>query len=159
MRYIVVLLLALLAGCAGIAGLSQKPELSLVGIDLLEFAMQQQRFEIRLTVLNPNDIALPISALDFSIELGGAPFASGASEQAVTVPPRGEALLQVKANSDLGRVLKQWREMKRSTRGRIDYTIRGTVAVRGVGEFPFERQGDVQLPQFNAAPRQTMPGT
>jgi LEA14-like dessication related protein len=144
MRCIVVLLLALLAGCAGVsgmAGLAQKPEVSLAGIDLIEFGLQQQRFALRLTVRNPNAIELPISALNLAVELGGTPFASGASEQAVSVPPRGEAQLEVKVSSDLGRILNQLRVLKRNTRGRIDYTIRGTVAVGGAGRGSFPLSG------------------
>jgi len=150
------LLLILLAGCAGLSGLSQKPEVSLAGLDLLELGLFEQRFLIKLRIENPNDVALPISGLVFDIELNGQPFARGLSDKAVTVPRMSDAILEVQATSDLGRVLRQIRELQKSGRERVDYRISGRISLEGVGSIPFERKGDLSMPLFDL-PRKAPP--
>lgn len=150
------LLAFLLAACTGLGGLSQKPEVSLAGLDLIGLGLFEQRFLIRLRIENPNDVALPISGLVFDVELNGQPFARGLSDKAVTVPRRSEAILEVQATSDLGRVLGQIRELQKSGRDRVDYRMSGRLSLEGVGSLPFERKGDLSMPRFEL-PRKAPP--
>ena len=153
-------LMILLAGCAGISGLSQKPEVSLAGLELAEFKLLEQRFAMKLRIQNPNDVELKINGLSFDVELNELPFAKGLSDRAVTVPRMGEAILDVQATSNLGSVLKQLRELKKSGREHVDYRLSGRINVDGFGSIPFDRRGDVQIPRADplpgvpAAPRQ-----
>jgi len=147
-RLFCCLLLAVLAACAGLSGLSQKPEISLAGLDLLELGLFEQRFAFRLRIRNPNDVALPISGLTFAVDLNGQPFASGLSDKAVTVPRFGEAVLDVTATSNLGSVLRQLRELQKGGRERVDYRLSGRVMVDGLGALPFERKGEIEMPEI-----------
>lgn len=142
-RLLCCLMLLWLAACAG---LSQKPEVSLAGFELLELGLFEQRFACKLRIRNPNDVALPISALTFGVELNGLPFASGASDKAVTVPRQGEAVLEVTATSNLSGVLRQLRELRKSGRDQADYRLSGYVTVDGLGRLPFERKGELTIP-------------
>lgn len=153
MRRVFWLALLLLAACAG--GLAQKPEISLASLDLVGFGLFEQRFLLKLRIENPNDVDLPIEGLSFDVELNGEPFARGVSAQAVSVPRAGEALLEVRATSNLGGVLKQLRALPKDGRERIGYRISGQVTVGGLGSRPFERRGDLPLPLFGkpAAPK------
>ena len=71
-----------------------------------------------------------------------------------------EAILDVQATSNLGSVLKQLRELKKSGREHVDYRLSGRINVDGFGSIPFDRRGDVQIPRADplpgvpAAPRQ-----
>lgn len=148
---------SLLAACAGLSGLTQKPEVSLAGLDLVELGLLEQRFLLRLRVQNPNDVALPVRGLTFDVELNGQPFASGLSDRAVVVPRFGEAVLEVKATSNLSGVLRQLRELRRSGRERVDYRIFGRIALDGMGSLPFERKGEIDAPLFDAPRREAPP--
>ncbi len=146
---ILCVLCAALAGCASLSGLTQKPEVTLAGLDLLELGLFEQRFALRLRVQNPNDVELPIRGLTFDVELNGQPFAKGLSDQAVVVPRFGEAVLEVKATSNLGSVLRQLRELRKSGRERVDYRMFGRITLDGLGSLPFERKGEIDTPQFD----------
>lgn len=156
-RVLLLLGALLLTACAGPGGLMQKPEVSLVGVDLLGLGLAEQRFVLSLRVRNPNDADLAISALDFTVELNGLPFAKGAAANAVTVPGRGEAQVQVQASSQLGNVLKQLRELQKRGSERSDYRIVGQVGLAGFGTLPFERRGDMPLRLFDLSPKKSLP--
>ena len=168
MKRLLLLCLALLvgglAGCAGLGALKEKPEVSLAGVELQEFALFEQRFGIKLRIRNPNDVDLPISALVFDVELNGQPFARGMSNKAVTVPRYGEAVLEASAVSQLGGMLRQFREWQKAQRegAAVTYRIVGHLELGGfggLGSLPFERQGEVQLPTFDPpAKKKPLPG-
>ena len=156
MRCLLCVLVLLLSACAGLAGLSQKPEISLAGLDLLELGLFEQRFAMRLRIQNPNEVDLPINGLSFDVELNGQHFAKGLSDKPVTIPRMGEAVLEVTATSNLGSVLKQLRELQKGggeggqegRQNRVDYRMSGRLSLEGIGSIPFERKGDVQMPAF-----------
>ena len=104
---------------------------------------------LRLRVQNPNDVDLPIRGLTFDVELNGQPFAKGLSDQAVVVPRFGEAVLEVKATSNLGSVLRQLRELRESGRERVDYRMFGRITLDGLGSLPFERKGEIDTPRVD----------
>jgi LEA14-like dessication related protein len=147
---LVAALCGALAACSGLSGITQKPEISLAGVELVDFGLFEQRFKLDLRIQNPNDVALPIRGLSFDVELNGQHFAKGVSDQAVTVPRFGEAVLAVTATSNLGNVLRQLNELQQSGRQRADYRIGGRLELAGVGSIPFERKGDVAMPVFDA---------
>ena len=82
------LALLLLAGCAVLSPL-ERPKVSLAGLSLIDANLFEQRYALKLRVLNPNEVALPIQALTYDLELNDQVFGSGASTAAVTVPAYG----------------------------------------------------------------------
>jgi LEA14-like dessication related protein len=124
-RGLVILSIALLSACAGLGGLSQKPEVSVAGLKLVQVGVFEQRFILKLRVQNPNDVELRINGLSVEVEFNGQPFITGLSDKGVTVPRFGEAVLEVMATSTLGSALKQLRELQKGGRERIDYRIVG----------------------------------
>lgn len=143
-RLIAVLWLAVLSGCAA---LSQAPEVSLAGLNLVEFGLIEQRFGLRLRFLNPNDAELRIDGLSYELDVNGKPFARGVSAQAVTVPRYGEALVDVDAVSNIGTLLRQLSDAVGSEREAVTYRLTGSVHVGGMGRLPFEHRGEVTLPR------------
>ena len=130
----------LLAGCAGRL---QKPEVSLAGVDLIGIGLVEQRLLLKLRISNPNDVDLPIRALNFDVDLDGQPFAQGASEQPVTIARHAEAQLDVKVVSRLGDVLKQLRSARKN--GKLGYRVHGQIELEGSGSVAFDRSGEVPL--------------
>lgn len=137
-----IFVVALLSGCSG---LSKKPEISLAGVDLVGLGLAEQRFVLKLRINNPNEVDLLVKALDFDLELEGQHFARGVSEQPVSVPRRGEAILEVKVVSRLSTVLKPLREARKDGRSQVAYRMYGNVELDGMRRYPFERKGDISL--------------
>ncbi|HPT48993.1 MAG TPA: LEA type 2 family protein [Accumulibacter sp.] len=150
-KTLLLCMLLLLGGCAGLSGLTQKPELSVAGLQLAHLGLFEQRFALKLRVQNPNEVELPIDGLVFEIEVNGQAFVKGLSDKAVTVPRFGEAVIEVQATSKLANALKQWRELQKSGRERIDYRLFGRLRLAGIGNVPFDRRGDLPLP--DASPK------
>ena len=140
-----VLLVLQLASCGG---LSKKPGITLAGIELVGLGLVEQRFVLKLAIRNPNDVDLPVNALNFDVELNGTPFAQGASVRPLVVPRRGESVLEVKAVSRLDNVLWQMREAQKGSRDRVTFRIYGKAEVEGLGLIPFERTGDIPAMRF-----------
>lgn len=138
-------LILLLAGCATLAGITEKPRVSLKGLEPLEIGLFEQRFLLQLRVENPNTVAIPIQGLSFEVELNGQPFATGLSDKAITLAPMGEGVVDVKATSSLGRLLKQFKAMSKEDRRQVDYRIVGKLRSPTLGSLPFESKGQVSL--------------
>ena len=59
----------------------------------------EQRFRIELRVQNPNDFELEIDGLDFELDLNGTRLTRGLSDEAVTIPRLGDAIVAVSADT------------------------------------------------------------
>lgn len=135
-----------LAGCAAYP--TRAPEVSLANIDIVEAGLLEQRFALKLRVLNPNDADIPVTGLAFDIDINGQPFAKGVSNKSVLIPRLGEAVLEVDALSNLGGVLRQIQEFAKGDREGLDYRIRGRLIAGSLGSVPFESRGEVKLPRL-----------
>jgi LEA14-like dessication related protein len=139
------------AGCSTIAG--KAPEVTLSGIDIVEIGLLEQRFGLRLRLLNPNDGEIAIEGLTYEVEVNDKPFARGVSDKSVRLPRFGEAVLEVSAVSNLGSLLRQLSELQKGGREAVTYRISGRVHTGGVGAgIPFDHRGEVRLPELPGMP-------
>ena len=94
---------------------------------------------------NPNDFALDIRAVSVDLDLNGQPFASGLSNQSVTVPALGNALVPVELSSGILEVARQLLGMSQTTE--FSYAMKGTAYLGGIGadDVPFEQSGSLGL--------------
>ncbi len=152
-----VALAATIAGCATMTGkIEEPPRVSLVSIVPEEFQLFEQRYRVKLRVLNPNDATLSIRGLSYEIDLNGRPFGNGVSGEPVQVEPFGEQTVSVVVLSNIARIYEQIREVTSSGRKSISYAVRGSVSVEGaLGRVPFEHEGEVSLEGFASV----LPGT
>lgn len=141
----VLLLASCLAACSG---LSQKPEISLVGIELVGWGLFEQRFKLQLEVHNPNASSLSVEALDFEIELNGEHFARGASTAALVVPAQGQAMLDLPTTTRLDTLVRQLKALQQAGRSTAEYRIVGNATLATIGRVPFERKGEIALGAF-----------
>lgn len=118
---------------------------------------------------NPNDAELPVDGLAFEVEINGQPFARGVADRAVVIPRFGEGVIELAATSTLGSFFRQWRELQKGERRRLDYRIRGSLRSGPFGTLPFDRKGELDLAPFlspseppvtppSAAPPDALPG-
>ena len=143
-----ILLCALwLGGCAGLQSYPETPRVSLVSIQPLEMQMLEQRFMLQLRIMNPNDVEIPVEGLSYALEINQREFAYGVSQQAVNIPPYGEALLQVEVVSNLLNVVRQLQQAGDSTGdGGLEYRLHGKIGLAGLrGRLPFEYSGKLRF--------------
>lgn len=157
MKILGLLAALLLTACA--AFVSKPPEVTLAGLDLESIGLFEQRYVLQLRVRNPNDADIPVDGLSFEVEVNGTHFASGISNQAVTIPRLGEAVLEVPATSNLASFLRQWRDPEQGGPAGLDYRIHGSLRVAGHGALPFDHEGEVPLPSLPGGGERPAPKT
>ena len=132
-----------LGGCAALAPHFEHPRLYLVGVELKDATLGEQHFRLRIRVQNPNDRALPVRAIDYTLRLGGEDFGSGGSVSAFTVPPRGEAEFDVVMTTNLAATL--WKVLPRlkDPATPLDYQLVGKVSTElaFLHSIPFDEHG------------------
>jgi LEA14-like dessication related protein len=130
----------LLWGCASLQPYAESPRVSLVSIRPLEMQMLEQRFMLELRILNPNSVAIPVEGLSYALEINQREFAYGVSQQEVSIPPYGEALLQVEVVSNLLNVMRQLQQLGDSPGGGgLEYRLRGKIGLAGLRQgLPFD---------------------
>jgi len=113
----------------------------------------EQRYGLRLRIQNPNDRAIPVKGLSYSLQINGEEFAYGVSAESTTVPAFGEALLDVDATSSTLNVIKQFKSISGSTVLRFDYQLSGKLKVSNhLMSVPFNYGGTLELPQAGQEP-------
>ena len=140
-----LLLTGLLSACASINPYTETPRVSLVSIEPKDMTLLEQRFAIRLRVMNPNDAALPVTGLSYALEINEREFAYGVSRQAVDIPAFGEALLDVDVVSNLLNVMQQLQKMGNESHDKLAYRLTGKISLanRPTG-IPFEHGGELE---------------
>ena len=143
------LLLALMIGsatllnaCATLSPYKESPRVSLVSIQPQGMSVLEQRFGLQLRILNPNDTAIPVEGLSYSVEINNREFAYGASPQAVDIPAFGEALLDVEVISSLLNVVQQLQALNTETRSSLNYRLSGKISLaNSPASLPFDNSG------------------
>jgi LEA14-like dessication related protein len=153
--------LVLLAACTSMGSKLESPRLSLVGIQVMSADMFAQRFKVRVLVVNPNEIELPVRGLEYQILLMGDSFADGTSNDVFLLPAKGEAefdmLVTTNFVSAFGRLLSRVGGGKLEN---IEYEISGKIYVeKGIlRKIPFTHQGTVDFSK-QLKPIQSGPST
>src|SRR5262252_3222765 len=83
-------LIALLAACATTPKL-EPPKVSIVRLQVVSADVWVQHLKVRLQLHNPNDRDLPVTALEYTIEIAGQNIASGSYAESFVVPAHGDA--------------------------------------------------------------------
>jgi len=103
--YLVLLGLVVVGGCASLTEpLSypwKTPEVALAGLRVKELSLARQSFVVRLAVHNPNDRALPITAMTWRLQIEGRDLAEGTAKVDRQVPAFGDALVDLEAEGSL----------------------------------------------------------
>jgi LEA14-like dessication related protein len=146
-RQAALVVAALLAACALVPKL-EPPKLAIVAAQIVSADLFTQRLKLRVHVQNPNDRALPVKGLEYTIEVEGEPFASGQSAASFTVPALGEAEFDMNVTTNLaGALLKLLARGPNALGQEVPYRLAGKVSL-SEGFFrtiPFEERGTFKL--------------
>ncbi len=147
----IVLALTLAPGaCSVLAPKFDRPNVSVVRIELRSGNLLQQNFAVKLNIQNPNDRTLPITGVHVELNVGGEQIASGVSDHALVVPAHGEADFDMTIKANVALALLKLADKMDQHSNSIDYDLTGAASI----DLPFLR--DLPFHQTGSFPLQGM---
>ena len=149
-----LLLTLTVAACATTAIYQDPPRVTLTSIQPKDMTLLEQRYSLQLRVMNPNDVAIPVEGLSYALEINGREFAYGVSNVTLSIPPFGEALLDVEVVSNLLNIMQQVQEMQGEQHDSLSYRLSGKINLdNSPARLPFEYEGELKyLPATTETP-------
>jgi LEA14-like dessication related protein len=140
------ILATLLLGACALAPKFEAPQLSVMDVQVVGADLWQQRLKVRMHVQNPNDRALPIQGIVYTLEVEGQQFASGESAASFVVPPLGEAEFDMNVTTNLASTFIRLLGRAADTKT-LAYHLTGKVSLSQgfLRSIPFEQRGTFNL--------------
>lgn len=144
--FLLAALVAMLPACAGFLPQEDSLKVNLSGMKPLESTLMEQRFEVVIRVQNRSQATLDVEGLTFDLELNGKDFASGVSNQGVSIAPLSEAVMSINISSTLFGIIRQIQSLESLKTEPFRYELRGTLYTGGsfIG-IPFSEQGEIDF--------------
>lgn len=137
-----IAMLILLSGCASMGTRLEPPDVTLVRIDPLPSTAFEQRFEIEVRIVNPNNVPLRGDGLDVTIELNGKRLTRALSPDNFTIPRLGDGTVRLTGTTTLLDLFRQAVSLPED--GRLDYRLVGRVSLAdSLGWLKFSREGSL----------------
>ena len=134
-------LIAVLAACATAQKL-EPPKVSIVRLQVVSADVWVQHLKVRLQLHNPNDRDLPVTALEYTIEIAGQNVASGSYAESFVVPAHGDAELDTNVTANLASALLRLLTHVPSTS--VAYRLAGKITLaEGLGRIPFDEHASL----------------
>ncbi|MGI9499193.1 MAG: LEA type 2 family protein [Geminicoccaceae bacterium] len=143
------LLAASLSACGGLSvPKAEQPDVSLAGLSFGEAGLFEQGFILELRVKNPNDFDIPVDALNFALDVNGAPFAQGLRNEDFTLPASAEIVVPIQVAIATNDLIERVAAI--GTGRRLEYRLTGAAEINSwfSGPVPFERAGKLALPDI-----------
>lgn len=134
------LLVLLFSGCANIASLKD-PEVSLVAINPLPAQGMSARFNLKLHVVNPNNVDLTIDGVYFRLEVAGSKLFSGVANDIAELKAYGETTVDVNASMSLFGFAQLLLSFGDYQGGEVPYKLSTTIDPAGWLKFDVEQEG------------------
>jgi LEA14-like dessication related protein len=136
-----------LAGCSGLFRALQRPRINIANLTAREVKVFEQVFDLELRIQNTNDLPLEINGLAFEMEINNKRFATGVSNQNVTVDRLSSAVIHVEAITTLWGLLRQIAEYQQTRTPRVTYRIKGLIYSGSSSvRLPFDDSGEFKVP-------------
>lgn len=140
------LISSMLFGCAAMKTAPEKPEVSLVGLSLVNAGLFEQTFKVQLRIQNPNNFDLPLQGLNIKLNLNNQPFITAMSNNHVTIPRLGSTIIDVDAISTLTNLTQQFGGFLKGDMAGVRYNLNGHVhLIEPIISLPVEKQGEISL--------------
>ncbi|MEO7205302.1 MAG: LEA type 2 family protein [Steroidobacteraceae bacterium] len=137
-----------LSACSLIAPKFNRPNVTVLGIELRGGNLLQQNFAVKLNIQNPNDRPLPVRGLHAELTVGGEQIATGISVRAVVIPAFGESEFDLTITANLALALLKLADKANSRADSIDYDLSGAASIDlpFFRNLPFHQNGTFKLP-------------
>jgi LEA14-like dessication related protein len=136
-----------LSACSLLRPHFEQPTVNVVGIEFRSGNLLQQTFAVKLHVLNPNDRALPVRDLHFTLRVEGEAVADGSNDRAFVVPARGEIDFDMNISANLAVVILKMAGKRQAHADSLAYDVTGAASVDlpFLSDIPFHRSGLLPL--------------
>ena len=136
-----------LAACSLFAPKFNRPNVSVVSIELRSGNLLQQNFALKLNIQNPNARTLPVTGVHVELHVGGEQIASGVSDHAVVVPANGESEFDMTIKANVALALLKLADKVNQHSNSIDYDLTGAASVDlpFLRDLPFHQTGSFPL--------------
>jgi LEA14-like dessication related protein len=132
------ILLVAIVGCASWFMKGESPEVLVTNVTPLEGTAFEQRLQVDLRIRNPNDFDLPVTGIDFTLNLNGKRLARGLGNTAITIPRLSEAVVSVQTSTSTFDVVRQLLSFSQAQD--LSYDITGWLHLKD-GRLPFDNSG------------------
>lgn len=148
-------LLAIVAtGCAGIGKSLQAPDIRLAGLSVDEVDLFETVLQLKLRVINGNDIPLALKGIQCELELNGKSVATGVSKTPVTIPALGSDTVTVSVYSSMFHIASSFFRIAQTETAKtghpdLTYRLKGRIHLETSGltptTIPFKSTGNISL--------------
>jgi LEA14-like dessication related protein len=146
-RWLFISWVLCLAACSLMTPKFERPNLSVIGIEMVNGNLLQQNFRVKFNIQNPNDRALPVSGLHASLSVGGEHVADGQNDGAFVVPANGDIDFDVMIKANMALALLKLANRMDQHADSIDYDVSGAASINlpFLRDLPFHQTGSFPL--------------
>ncbi len=124
---LLVVLLSL-NGCASFFSQNfAKPGVELADIEVVHARLLEQQFNLYFRIDNPNDFSLPITGMDYEVELNGISLGKGHSSRLAKIPANGHAYITIPVHTNLWRHIRSVVSMLEKPDQKIHYSLQADI--------------------------------
>ncbi len=141
-----IALIVLLSACASITPQPDQFKVNISAIQMTESTLMEQRFAVKLRIMNRGRDSVSIDGMSFDIELNGKDFASGVSNEKITIEPFSEGVLSVSVTSTIFGILRQLHGLQQNKNQPFNYEISGSIyPANSFLNIPFKEKGEIDF--------------
>jgi LEA14-like dessication related protein len=134
-------------GCAALRSGVEWPRVNIANVTPKEIKLFEQVFDLELRIHNRNDSELVVTGLILDLDINDKPFATGISNQTLTIDRLSSDVIHVQATTSTWDMLRQIMETQRIGLARVKYRLRGKIFERSSNKkLPFDDTGEIEIP-------------
>ncbi len=138
---------ASLAGCSSIPRGLAPIQPQLLSLDMVQESFEGQRFEVELSLTNPNSVELPVRHLEFDVRLAGEGLLAGESAVPFILPAQDRETIRLEIFSEIVSSTSRLMSLAQGPQNALTYELQGELTLdAGMRDpVPIASRGQVPL--------------